>query len=111
MAYFARIENDTVTEILAVPDEQEGRGAEFLADDLGLGGEWIQTSWSGRIRKKFAALGDHYDRINDWFISPKPQPSFVFDQSIWGWIPPVPMPPGGPWRWNEAEQRWVEYPT
>ncbi len=109
MAYFAKIENDKVVEILAVPNDQEHRGQDFLADDLGLGGQWIQTSWSARIRKKFAAIGDNYDQKNDWFISPKPQPSFVFDETTWAWIPPIPMPSPGDWLWNEEQQAWIEY--
>ncbi len=47
MAHFARIENNTVQEVLVVPDQEEHRGQEFLANDLGLGGTWIQrTYWA-----------------------------------------------------------------
>jgi hypothetical protein len=45
MAHFAEIdENGLVLQVLVVPDAQEHRGHEFLADDLGLGGTWVQTS-------------------------------------------------------------------
>ena len=108
MAYFAKIENNTVTQILAVPNEEEHRGQEFLADDLGLGGQWVQTSWSARIRKKFAAIGDEYDPINDWFISTQPYPTWVFDETTWAWKPPVPQPNDGEWRWNEEKQQWIK---
>jgi hypothetical protein len=38
MAHFARINNNNIVqEVLVVPDEQEHRGQEFLAEDLGLG--------------------------------------------------------------------------
>ena len=55
MAHFAEIdENGIVKQVLVVPDQQEHRGQEYLADDIGLGGRWIQTSYNGSIRKRFA---------------------------------------------------------
>lgn len=68
MAYFAEIsEFNKVTRVLSVPDEQEHRGQEFLADDLNLGGTWIQTSYNGNIRGKYAGIGDIYDPVDDVF--------------------------------------------
>ena len=49
MAHFAKIENGVVQEILVVPDEQENRGQEFLANDCGLGGRWVQCSYNHNI--------------------------------------------------------------
>ena len=47
MAHFAELdENNVVTQVLVVPDEQEHRGEDFLANDLGLGGRWVQTSYN-----------------------------------------------------------------
>ena len=72
MAHFAEInENNIVIRVLVVPDEQEHRGQEFLANDLGLGGTWIQTSYNNRIRGKYAGIGDKYDAENDVFFTPK----------------------------------------
>ena len=69
MAHFAQIdENNKVINVLVVSDEQEHRGQEFLSEDLGLGGTWIQTSYNGNIRSVFAGIGDTYDPINDVFI-------------------------------------------
>lgn len=74
MAHFAEIdENNIVIRVLVVADEHEDRGQEFLADDLGLGGTWIQTSYNHRIRGKFAGIGDTYDAENDIFVSPPPK--------------------------------------
>jgi len=72
MAHFARIdEHNTVINILVVPNEQEHRGQEFLANDLGLGGTWIQTSYNANIRGKYAGIGDKYDSENDLFFTPE----------------------------------------
>lgn len=70
MAHFAEIDKDNkVVRILVVPDSQENRGAKYLAEDLGLGGTWIQTSYNNKIRNKFAGVGDLYDSENDVFIT------------------------------------------
>lgn len=72
MAHFAQIdENNLVVQVLVIPNEEEYRGQEYLADELGLGGTWIQTSYNHNIRKKFAGIGDTYDLTRDAFISPK----------------------------------------
>lgn len=71
MAHFAEINNDNiVTRVLVVPDSEEHRGHEYLSEQLGLGGTWIQTSYNGRIRGKYAGIGDIYDPISDVFIDP-----------------------------------------
>lgn len=98
MAYFAKIENNLVTEVLAVADEHEDRGQEFLADDLGLGGIWIKTSYNTRagqhlaggtpLRKNYAGIGYTYDPTRDAFIPPKPS--------------------DGDWVLNEQTCQWVE---
>jgi hypothetical protein len=71
MAHFAEIDNDNkVIRVVVVANEQEHRGQEFLADDLGLGGRWIQTSYNANIRGKYAGIGDTYDEVNNLFVSP-----------------------------------------
>lgn len=72
MAHFAQIdENNNVVNVVVVADEQEHRGQDFLAKDLGLGGIWIQTSYNANIRGKFAGIGDKYDSENDVFFTPE----------------------------------------
>jgi hypothetical protein len=72
MAHFAQLnENNVVTQVLVVPNEEEHRGQAFLAIDLGLGGTWVQTSYNANIRGKYAGPGDIYDAENDEFV-PRP---------------------------------------
>ena len=72
MAHFAEIdENNIVLRVLVVDNSQEHRGQEFLADELGLGGTWIQTSYNANFRGKFAGIGDIYDAEKDVFVSPE----------------------------------------
>ena len=107
MAHFARIENNLVTEVLVVHNDLEDRGADFLSNDLGLGGTWIQTSYNGNIRKQYAGIGYTYDDVNDVFISPQPFASWSLDENF-DWQPPTPRPAGDFWYWNEAQQVWVD---
>jgi hypothetical protein len=65
MAHFAEIDSDNkVVRVLVVDDLQEDRGQEFLANDLGLGGTWIQTSYNANFGGKFAGIGDTWDGTN-----------------------------------------------
>ena len=94
MAHFAEInENNIVQRVLVVDNEQEHRGEEFLANDLGLGGRWIQTSYNGNFRKQYAGVGYYYDEIKDIFVQPQPYPSWVLDENA-QWQAPTPYPSG-----------------
>lgn len=91
MAHFAEIdENNIVIRVLVVSNDLEHRGAEFLANDLGLGGTWIQTSYNGNIRKNFAGIGYTYDANRDAFIAPEQVESIGFDEETCQWlVPPI----------------------
>ena len=69
MAHFAKIENNVVTQVVVVDNQHEEYGEQYL-NDLGLSGRWIQTSYNGNFRGKFAGIGDSYDEENDIFVSP-----------------------------------------
>lgn len=105
MAHFARIHDNIVTQVLVVPDDQEHRGQEYLADDLGLGGTWIQTSYNHNQRKQFAGIGYTYEDTLDIFIAPRPFPSWNLDENH-DWQPPTPKPEGLHY-WSEESQEWI----
>jgi len=109
MAHFAEIdETNTVLRVLVVHDDDEHRGQEFLADDLGFGGTWMQTSYNNSIRNRFAGVGFIYDPDNDVFYQPSPHPSWVLDENF-EWQPPVVYPgDGGLYNWDEATTSWTE---
>lgn len=107
MAHFAQVdENNIVTQVLVVPDEQEYRGQDFLANDLGLGGRWVQTSYNNRIRKQYAGIGYSYDEVADVFVTPQPFPSWTLDANH-DWQAPKPRPEDGlMYFWNEESLDW-----
>lgn len=110
MAHFAEIdENGIVRQVLVVPDQQEHRGQDFLAVDLGLGGTWVQTSYNNRIRKQYAGIGFKYDADADVFIAPQPHASWLLDENH-DWQPPVAKPEDGLiYTWNEELLDWEPY--
>lgn len=65
MAHFAELNSENkVIRVLVVDNSQEHRGQEFLADDCGLGGTWVQTSYNSNFGGKFAGIGDTWDGTN-----------------------------------------------
>ena len=107
MAHFAEIDgNNKVLRVLVVSNDHEHRGQEFLAEDLGLGGTWIQTSYNSNIRKQFAGKDFVYDQIKDIFIRPQPFESWTLDENH-DWQPPTPRPDGD-FYWDEDTQTWQE---
>lgn len=78
MAHFAHIVDGVVTQVIVVRNselddngvESETLGQEFIAS-LGLDGEWVQTSYTGSSRGKFAGIGDLWDGTE--FASPPEQ--------------------------------------
>jgi hypothetical protein len=87
MAHFAEIDPNggTVLRVLVVPDEQEHRGQDFLANELGLGGVWVQTSYNNNIRYNYAGIGFTYDATRDAFISPKCHDEATLDEATCRW--------------------------
>lgn len=113
MAHFAEVdENNIVTQVLVVPDDQENRGQEFLAVDLGLGGTWIQTSYNSRIRYNYAGIGYIWDPNfgeDGAFYPPSPYSSWTLDNDA-KWQPPVPYPDDdGSYVWDEEIQEWIPF--
>ena len=110
MAHFAEIdENNIVTRVLVVDNSKEHRGQEFLAEDMGLGGRWIQTSYNNNFRKQFAGIGYTYDEVNDVFITPQPYASWTLDSNF-DWQAPVPYPnDDNEYYWDEATLSWIKY--
>lgn len=78
MAHFAELDDQNVVlRVVVVSNEDttdehgqeiEAIGAQYCHDLFG--GRWIQTSYTGRIRGKYAGPGDKYDHDLDLFIDP-----------------------------------------
>ena len=122
MAHFAKVVDGVVSQVIVAEPEF----FDTFVDSSP--GEWVQTSYNTRggvhynpetgepsadqskaLRKNYAGIGYTYDREKDAFIPPKPFASWVLNVDTCLWEAPVPMPTeGGPYRWDEATQNWVE---
>jgi hypothetical protein len=77
MAHFAELDaNNVVLRVVVVANkdtadangvEKEHIGAAYL--ERLLGGTWVQTSYNGNMRGKYAGIGDKYDPAKDEFVS------------------------------------------
>ena len=92
MAHYAEIDsNNIVQRVLVVANdvthvdgvEDEALGATFLNDLLG--GTWVQTSYNGNIRGRYAGIGYRYDNSTDEFVPP----GWTLVDGVWT-PPPVP---------------------
>ena len=116
MAHFAQLENNIVTKVIVVANqdildangqELEQKGIDFCSNLLG--GTWKQTSYNGKIRKNYAGIGYTYDEGRDAFISPKPFNSWLLDETSCQWKAPVDMPIDDKrYTWDEETTSWKE---
>jgi hypothetical protein len=103
MTHYAKIENNLVTNVIVA----ESEFFDTFVDDTP--GEWIQTSYAGSIRKKYAGVGDTYDKTRDAFIPAKPYPSWTLVEDTCQWKAPSAMPDDGKkYEWDEDTTAWVE---
>lgn len=92
MAHFAEIENGIVTRVLVV-DNSITDGQNYLANELGLGGIWVQTSYNTHagvhtnggtpLHKNYAGIGYSWDGVG--FASPQCHPEAVLNQDTYIW--------------------------
>jgi len=115
MAHFAKLDdNNTITQVIVVSDadckDQDGNEVEAIGvafcNKL-LGGRWVQTSYNGNIRKRYAGIGYSYNEQYNVFIAPKPYNSWTLNVTTFDWDPPVPYPNDDNYYiWNENTQTW-----
>jgi hypothetical protein len=81
MAYFAKLENNIVTEVISISNDicgeptlgfpdTDAAGRAFIANTLKFAGTWKQTSFNNNFRGTYAGIGYTYDADLDEFIAP-----------------------------------------
>jgi hypothetical protein len=121
MAHYAKVVDGIVEQVIVAEPEFFDT---FIDNSPG---KWIQTSYntyggvhytndsyvtpsedqSKALRKNYAGIGYSYDKTRDAFIPPKPFDSWVLDEDMCRWEPPVAVPTdGGNYDWNEETQSW-----
>jgi hypothetical protein len=81
VAYFAKLENNIVVQVISVSNDVCGEptlgfpdtcaaGRAFIANTLKFDGVWKQTSYNNNFRGRYAGIGYTYDADLDEFIAP-----------------------------------------
>jgi len=123
MAYYALLNDENMVEsVIAGIDETEMNG-ELIYSQLyqkkcrrtsyntyhgrHYSKETGQWSKARQFRMNYAMPGFIYDEQRDAFIPPKPYDSWILNEEICDWDPPIPEPEdGNSYEWNEPEQTW-----
>lgn len=118
MAHFAELdETGTVTRVIVVNNsdildengqESEAVGIAFCQQLFGADTQWVQTSYNGNFRKRYAGVGFSFDAERDAFIEPQPFASWTLNEETCDWDPPTPYPNDGQaYQWDEEQLAWV----
>lgn len=69
-AHAAKIENGVVTQVIVIPRQEDDRDdlVQAYCNSIGLDGTWVDTSYTGSRRGKYAGIGDLWDGVE--FKSP-----------------------------------------
>ena len=124
MAHFAQIGyNNEILRVSVVRNEDildgngnesEEIGIQFLKSVHGHLTNWLQTSYNGNFRYRYAGIGMVYNVEYDVFLLPQPYPSWTLNTETFNWNPPIPEPElteeqkeaGSYYEWNEETQNW-----
>jgi hypothetical protein len=118
MAHYAFLDqNNIVTEVIVGKNENE-EGINWEQQYGSFRGQLCKrTSFNtiggvhqlGRtpFRKNYAGIGYSYDQTRDAFIPPKPYNSWILDENVCLWQPPIPYPTDSNlYEWNEQTLSW-----
>lgn len=75
-AHAAKIENGVVTQVIVIPRQEDDRDdlVTGYCNSIGLPGRWVDTSYLGARRGKYAGINDLFDEEADEFTSPVSEP-------------------------------------
>ena len=71
-AHAARVEDGIVREVIVIPycDDDDATITAYC-NGIGLAGTWLDTSYIGARRGKYAGIGDTYDAELDEYVPPQ----------------------------------------
>lgn len=114
MAHYAFLDqNNIVTDVIVGIDEDnliEGKTPEAWYGEF-RGQKCVRTSYNATnngFRKNYAGIGYSYDEERDAFIPPKLFNSWILDENLCQWKPPIEYPNSNDrYIWNEQNMGWV----
>jgi hypothetical protein len=107
MSHFAKLNKDNIVVDL-IKSEQDFINSGRVGDSF----LWVQTSYNNNFRRKYASIGDTYDKTKDAFISPQPYASWTLNEETYLWECPIAYPIDATddlmYSWDEDTTSWVE---
>jgi hypothetical protein len=86
MAHYALLSADNIVqEVIVGRDENEGVDWEAHYAEI-RGQRCKRTSYNGKIRGKYAGIGDLYDEQRDVFLPPCPGDGWTLDEATATWV-------------------------
>lgn len=119
MANFANINSkNKVMSVIAIADrdcgggkfpESEPIGQKFINEVLNIPGKWLQTSYNGSFRCRYAGMDGYYNEERDSYIPRKPFESWILNNETLDWESPIPYPDDeNEYYWDETIKNWKE---
>ena len=117
MGHYAKVVNSKVVKVIVAEQEY----MDTFVDNSP--GRWLQASYNTHngvhslggtpLRQNYPGIDWNYDGVADVFYAPQPYDSWNLNTTKWQWEPPVAYPSDGAdgikkYKWEEANQRWVE---
>tara|TARA_R100000353_G_C6440573_1_gene178441 strand:- start:247 stop:621 length:375 start_codon:yes stop_codon:yes gene_type:complete len=124
MAHYAKVQSGIVKKVIVA--EQEFIDS-YIDNEPG---EWVQTSYnthggvhyepnsnfsipssdqSKALRKNYAGVNFHYNKVKDAFYEPQPYPSWTLNETTFLWEPPTAYPDDDKqYNWDETTKSWKE---
>lgn len=115
MAHFAQLDDQNIVQrVIAIHNddclvngvESEEAGIAVCKSLVGVDTRWVQTSYNGNFRKRYAGVGYTYDESLDAFIPPSPYPSWTLDAETALYKAPIECPSYGVYAWDEDNMQW-----
>jgi len=106
MSHFAELDdNNVVIRVLVGDNDLPNEGYDWFVDNLG--GRWVQTSYNGNFRKRYARPGYIYVEELDAFVPPRPYESWILNEEWCQWYAPIKYPEDGrEYTWDEESVNW-----
>jgi hypothetical protein len=117
MAHFAKLnDQNVVTDVIVIANHDTSDASGVEKEYIGaaycerlLGGRWVQTSYNGSFRKRFAGKGMIYNEDFNAFVRAKPHEGWTLNETTADWEAPIPMPEDGKFYvWDDATLNWIE---
>lgn len=91
-------------------EEDDDLGRQLCKQFTGSKNQFVKTSATAAIRKRFASVDSYYLPEYDEFTSPQPHSNWIYVRELDNWIPPISKPEveeGYSATWSQSTNEWI----